>query len=69
MAEKWVAAAIKKPGALRATAAKAGALKDRISRTWLRKAARKGGVTGRRARLADTLRGLSRRPSGRSTSR
>ena len=69
MAEKWIAGAVKNKGALRATAAKAGALKDGISRTWLRKSARKGGVTGRRARLAETLRGFSRRRSGRSSSR
>ncbi len=69
MAEKWIAGAIKNKGALRETAARAGALKDGISRSWLRKSARKGGVTGRRARLANTLRGLSRRSSGRSSSR
>jgi hypothetical protein len=61
--------AIKKLGALRESAARPVAFKDGISRTSLRKAARKGGVTGRRARLANTLRGISRRPSGRSTSR
>ena len=35
--KKWIKGAIKKKGALRRTAKKAGALKDGISKTWLRK--------------------------------
>ena len=58
MAEKkWIQGAIEKPGALRAAAKAAGALKDdgTISREWLIKMSRKGGKVGRRARLAMTL--------------
>jgi hypothetical protein len=58
MAEKWIQAAIKKPGALRKTlGAKAG---QPIPAKKLAAAARKGGVTGRRARLAQTLRKLGK---------
>jgi len=38
---KWIQKAIKKPGALRATAKRAGALKDGISVSWLKKQAEK----------------------------
>jgi len=58
-AKKWIKKAIKKPGALRKTAGvKKGKL---IPVKTLKKLARKKGVTGRRARLAVTLRKLGRR--------
>ena len=53
MAEKWIAGAIKHPGALRRTLkAKKG---KKIPAKTLQKAAKKGGKTGKRARLAITL--------------
>ena len=56
MAEKWIQKAIKKPGALRKTlGVKAG---EKIPAKKLAKAAKMPGVTGRRARLAQTLKGL-----------
>jgi len=58
VAKKWIAGAIKKKGSLRATAKRAGALKDGIDPEWLEKAAKKKGVTGKRARLAKTLKKL-----------
>lgn len=55
----WIQGAIKKPGALRRKLkAKAG---KPIPAKKLRAAAKKGGVTGRRARLALTLRKLKRK--------
>jgi hypothetical protein len=58
MAEKWIAGAIKKPGALRKTLhAKAG---KPIPSKKLATAAAKPGVTGRRARLAQTLKKLGK---------
>jgi hypothetical protein len=49
----WIKGAIKHPGALRrALGAKAG---KNISKSKLRKAAKKGGLLGKRARLALTL--------------
>jgi hypothetical protein len=54
MAKKWIQKAIKHPGALRRTL---GA-KDHIPAKKLAAAAKKPGVTGRRARLAQTLRKL-----------
>ena len=57
--ENWIAGAIKKPGALRATlGVKAG---EKIPAGKLAKAAEKGGVTGQRARLAETLRGMKKK--------
>lgn len=57
--KKWIQEAIKKPGALRkALGAKAG---KPIAKGKLEKAAGKKGVTGRRARLAQTLRKLGRK--------
>jgi hypothetical protein len=54
--KKWIAEAIEKPGALRRTL---GAKEDKpIPRAKLETAARKPGKTGRRARLALTLRKL-----------
>lgn len=60
MAEQWIQSAIKRPGALRAKAKRAGAITERgtIDREWLEQQARKKGRTGQQARLAITLRGL-----------
>lgn len=58
---RWIQQAIKKPGALRAQAAKEGALRDGIDEEWLRRAAKRPGITGRRARLALTLKKLAKR--------
>lgn len=55
---KWIQNAVKKPGALRATAARHGALKNGIKKAWLKKAAKGHGVskkTAQRARLAMTF--------------
>ena len=54
----WIKNAIKKPGALRATAKRAGALKKdgTIKKSWLQQQAKKGNTkTAQRARLALTL--------------
>ena len=57
-AEKWIQGAIKKPGALRKTlGVKAG---EKIPAKKLAAAAKKPGVTGRRARLAETLKGFKK---------
>lgn len=53
--KKWIAGAIKRPGALRAAARRAGALRNGISKTWLRAKAKAPGRIGRQARLAITL--------------
>ncbi len=62
MAKKgnWIQSAIKHPGALRATAKKAGAVtkKGTIDSDWLNQQAKKGGKIGQRARLAKTLKKL-----------
>lgn len=59
MAEKWIQGAIKKPGALRKSlGAKEG---KPIPAKKLAAAAEKGGVTGQRARLAQTLKKLGKR--------
>ena len=58
MAEKWIQKAIKKPGALRKEmGVKKG---EKIPAKALTAAAKKPGVTGKRARLAQTLRGLGK---------
>ena len=58
MAEKWIQKAIKKPGALReALDVKKG---KNIPAGKLEAAAKKKGVTGQRARLAKTLKGLKK---------
>jgi hypothetical protein len=58
MAEKWIQKAIKKPGALRKTlGVKAGKI---IPAKKLAAAAKKPGVTGQRARLAETLKGIKK---------
>lgn len=53
----WIKSAIKKPGALTATAKKAGAVKSdgTISKAWLKEKAKGSGKTAQRARLAITL--------------
>jgi len=61
MAKKWIQKAIKKKGALRAQAKKEGALKDGISAEWLARASKRKGKTGKRARLAQTLKKLPKR--------
>jgi hypothetical protein len=58
MAKNWISGAIKHPGALRKElGAKEG---EPIPANKLAKAAAKGGVTGRRARLAETLRRIGK---------
>lgn len=57
----WIKGAIKRPGALRAKARRAGALRNGISRAWLRAKAKAPGRTGSQARLAITLGRLRRR--------
>lgn len=53
MAEKWIQKAVQKPGALRKTlGVKKG---EKIPAGKLASAAKKTGVTGQRARLAQTL--------------
>lgn len=55
--KKWIKGAIKKPGALKATAKRVGAMKadGTIKKTWLKEQAKKNTITGKRARLALTL--------------
>lgn len=58
MAEKWIAGAIKKPGALRKElGVKKG---EKIPEKKLDAAAKKGGKEGQRARLAKTLRKMEK---------
>jgi hypothetical protein len=58
MAKNWIAGAIKKPGALRKTlGAKPG---KPIPAAKLAQAAKQPGTTGRRARLAQTLKKLGK---------
>lgn len=58
MAKNWIAGAIKHPGALRKTAGvKKG---QKIPTKKLSSLAKKGGVTGKRARLAETLKGFKK---------
>lgn len=57
--KKWIQDAIKHPGALRKTAkAKKG---KNIPQKTLARLAKKGGVTGKRARLAQTLKKLRKK--------
>ena len=59
MAEKWIQKAIKKPGALRKSlGVKSG---ETIPAKKLASAAKKPGVMGQRARLAETLKGLRKK--------
>lgn len=56
--KKWIQSAVKKPGALReALGVKKG---QKIPAKKLAAAAKKPGVTGRRARLAQTLKKLNK---------
>ena len=64
----WIAGAIKKPGALRAKAKAAGALKDGISPSYLAEKAKEAGTTGKQARLAQTLKGFHKGGSSSSKS-
>jgi hypothetical protein len=58
MAKNWISGAIKKPGALRKSlGVKKG---EKIPAKQLRKAAKKSGKTGQRARLAMTLRKMGK---------
>ena len=58
MAEKWIQKAIKKPGALRKQmGVKKG---ETIPAKSLAAAAKKPGVTGKRARLAQTLKAMKK---------
>lgn len=58
MAEKWIQKAIKKPGSLRkAMGVKKG---QTIPAGKLAAAAKKPGLVGKRARLAQTLKGLGK---------
>lgn len=62
--DKWMQTAVEKPGALRATAKRHGALKNGIDPKWLDKAAKGEGVskkTAQRARLAKTFKKTRRR--------
>lgn len=59
MAEKWIQKAIKKPGALKKSlGVKSG---EKIPAKKLASAAKKPGVMGQRARLAETLKGLRKK--------
>jgi hypothetical protein len=58
MAEKWIQKAISKPGALRKSlGVKAG---EKIPSSKLAAAAKKPGKMGKRARLAETLKGMKK---------
>jgi hypothetical protein len=58
MAKNWIQDAIKKPGSLRKSlGVKKG---ETIPESKLSKAAKKPGVIGKRARLAETLKGLNK---------
>ena len=62
--KNWIKGAIKKPGALRATAKRAGAMKKdgTIKKSWLQEQAKKGNSkTAQRARLALTLSKMKKR--------
>ena len=58
MAKNWIQGAIKKPGALRKSLGIKKGKKIRLKK--LKAASKKGGKLGQRARLAITLRRLSR---------
>ena len=64
MAKRWIQKAIKKPGSLRATAARMGLVREgeNLSESDLRKMAKKGSsTTRRRVALARTLKKLRRK--------
>jgi hypothetical protein len=58
--KNWIKGAVKRPGALRAKAKRAGKItaKGTIDMRWLRAQAKVGGTLGKQARLAQTLRRL-----------
>ena len=59
--KKFIQGAIKHPGALTKTAKAAGAYHNgKIDADWLNAQAKKGGVTGQRARLAKTMRKMNK---------
>lgn len=60
--KNWIKKAIKKPGSLRATAKRKGLVKgdEPLSKTDLDKLEDMGGKTAKRARLAQTLKGLKK---------
>ncbi len=60
---RWIKTAIKRPGALRAAARRAGAMtrSGTIRRSWLQAQAKRPGRRGRQARLALRMRGFRRR--------
>ncbi len=60
MAEKWIQKAIKRPGALKAKAKKAGM----STQAYARKKKGAGGRTGKQARLALTLGKIRKRKRG-----
>lgn len=63
MKKNWIADAIKKPGALHE---ELGIKKGKkIPKKVLDKAAKKKGKEGKRARLAETLRGFSKKKKGK----
>ena len=61
--KRWIQDAIKNPGALRAAAARAGAInaQGKIDADWLEEQASGRGKTAQRARLAMTLRKLAKK--------
>jgi hypothetical protein len=63
MTKKWIQKAVKRPGALRNAAKRAGAVtkKGTIKKAWLRQQAKKPGRRGRQARLALTLSKMKRK--------
>lgn len=66
--ERWIQEAIKRPGALKAKAARAGALKKdgTIKESWLEEKAKGNDLTAKQARLALTLKDLSKRKKKKS---
>lgn len=61
MGAKWIKNAIKKPGAFRAQAKRAGKSTATFVRSVLKKGSRASATTKRRARLAQTLARLRKR--------
>lgn len=62
MAKKWIQKAVKNKGSLIRSAKRAHAIKKGggIKVSWLNKMAKKGGIIGRRARLAKIFRKMHR---------
>jgi hypothetical protein len=60
--KKWISGAISKPGSLTATAKREGGYNKKtgtINVEWLKREAKKNTLTGKRARLALTLRKMN----------